>query len=286
MGKKEISKLLQEDKGWISVDERMPMSGIIVIIRIYNPHYIYHEDKETIYHAEDIKLAQILSDYNDPENKDKMRWSIIPPYPLYDYSPLSKMDQLLDGSIVTHWAEASNKDIEAWRSRFNISDGYLSLRVETDDDHRQLMYRALMYSLGIVGNAYMKEKSDELLAFHIILQDLLNSMDKRIYIKDGKEISLWDKEVSLEEQKKRPDDVSSELQEILNSTKHMLDEGSNNITEDKLLAAVKILSSNLLKKSKDPHQYCITDSIKYEIKNLLSSLSIDPSKADAILEEE
>lgn len=289
--KKEISKLLKEDKGWISIKDKTPEPGVTVIIRIFNPHYIYHEDKNSVYHAEDIKLATCLKDYEDPDNVDKFKWSIIHPYPLFDYSPLSKMDHLEEGSIVTHWAVPTKDDIKGWNSRFDISDGYLSLYVGTDDDHRQLLYRALMYGASMIGNAYMREKTDELLAFHIILQDMLNSMDKRICILDGKEVPLWDKEPDIEELRKGTDNsmidnqVSAELKEIINSTKHMLDDEPE-IPQYKFLEAIESFYCNLLKKSKDPHQYCIVDSIKYELRSLLTKLSIEPDKIEIILKEE
>lgn len=187
--KKRISKLLDEDRGWHNIKDKLPDADKHVIIRMTNPHYIYYETDVEIYYAEDLKIAKCVKDYNDPDNIDKCTWSIIPPYPKFDYSPLSRYDRLLEGTVVTHWADVSDEDIESWNNRFNITDAYLTLRFDIDDDHAELMYKALMYGAGVIGRAYTQEKSDELLAYHVMLQDLLNSMDKNVMIENGKEIS-------------------------------------------------------------------------------------------------
>ena len=214
--KKKISKLLNEDRNWHNVHDTLPNPDQIVFIRFTNPHYIYYETDVEIYYAEDLKLAKCTRDYDDPDNIEKCSWSIIPPYPKYDYSPLSKYDKINEGSVVTHWAEANDENIKDWNNRFNISDDYITLKFDIDDDHSELMYKALMFAMGYIGNAYVNNKSDELLAYHIVLQDLLNSMDKNIMIENGVEISKNTNYNPVEEDGFN-DKVASELQEVINT---------------------------------------------------------------------
>lgn len=232
--KKKISKILNEDRGWHNVKDKLPPIDKPVVIRFINPKFVYYETETEIYLAEDYKIAQCLRDYNDPDNIEKCSWNIIPPYPKFDYSPMSRKDKLLEGVIVTHWTEASDEDLLSWKSRFNIIDSYLTLKVEIDDDHAEVLYHTLMYANAMIGNAYDKEKTDVLLASHILLGDILNSMDKNIHIINGKEVSLsTEYDPSNEDSgENNSDSVSNELKEVINSTKHLLDTKSLNIESE------------------------------------------------------
>lgn len=192
--KKKISNVLKENREWFDINEKIPNQGERVIIRITNDKYIYGEDDNEIYYAEDIKVATFAKSYNS----DECRFIIDPPYPMFDYSPLSRKDRLLEGTVITHWAYPDEGELEGWDTRFDISHEYDKLRIEVDPEHAEDVYRAFMWGASFIAQANAEEfksakPGEGIRRLHETLYDLLACMDKNCYIENGKMIPLNDK---------------------------------------------------------------------------------------------
>lgn len=143
--KEEISNILMEEREWVSSDNK-PDVDIPVIIRIVNKNIIYYKNHNEVMYAEDMKIGKW----------DGTIWSILPPYPRYDYSPLSKFGELSSGTVVTHWAEPLNDEFEGWNSRFDrLTDHYLN--IEVAPEYEEDVYRALMWGAAYISKFGGKE---------------------------------------------------------------------------------------------------------------------------------
>ena len=109
-------------------------SDKLVLIRLQSPDKVFMESRTEIVYLEDLKIAKFVNGV----------WEIEGPFPLFDFSPLSKFAKLNDDTIVTHWAELSDKEIEAWHHRFDNHFEYNTFKVEIDDDKKEDIYRALI----------------------------------------------------------------------------------------------------------------------------------------------
>ncbi len=165
------SKILADKEGWNSVEEKLPLIGEKVAIRMY----IEEDD------IEDVTLGL----WNGEE------WEQCSPYPLYDYSPFTNKDKVT--STVTHWHEpnpddeSSMGDIKSYESRFNIFINYNELDISVDDEHREIVFRGLMgatLALGTMLDSMEAHASDNIdmfnnlvSAYHVIydLHSVLNN---------------------------------------------------------------------------------------------------------------
>ena len=136
--KEEISNILKEEREWVSSDNK-PDIDVPVIIRIVNKNIINNRNHNEVLYAEDMKIGKW----------DGETWSILPPYPKYDYSPLSKFGELNSGTIVSHWAEPLNDEFDSWNTRFGrLTDYYLNIDVAPE--YEEDVYRALMWGAAYV----------------------------------------------------------------------------------------------------------------------------------------
>lgn len=131
--KTEISKILMEERNWMDANENKPDLDTAVVIRIVDKNKIYYEDRTEVMYVEDIKIA----------SWDGYNWYICPPFPKYDYSPLSDHFEINDGAIVTHWATPEEGEVNAWYTRFDRIDNY-HLNIDVDPEHEEEVYRALL----------------------------------------------------------------------------------------------------------------------------------------------
>ena len=136
--KEEVSLILKEDRDWSDINNK-PDINIPVVMRIVNKNMIYVENRNEILYAEDIKIGQF----------DGNNWHVYPPYPKYDYSPLSQYSELNDGSIVSHWAPVESGELEAWNNRFKRIFDY-PLKIEVDPEHEETVYKALMWGAAYI----------------------------------------------------------------------------------------------------------------------------------------
>lgn len=187
--KKEVSEILKaHSTDWHNAKDVVPEAGKHVAIRFVNRRHVYDENDKEIYYVEDEKIGTFLRDINDPDNIASGRWSIDPPYPKYDYSPIAKDDKLLEGTIVTHWREVSEEDLERYRTRFSLANAsmkdYGTLKLEVDREHEEVVYRALLWGASSLGR--LAGKNEMMLALHGILYDLTYCIDSDEYIENGK----------------------------------------------------------------------------------------------------
>ena len=148
--KQKVSNILNENREWFDATKKKPNPGERVVIRFTNEKYIYGEDDKSIYYAEDIKVGRYVKAYDD---SDTGRFVIDPPFPKYDYSPLSRKENLLEGSVVTHWAYPDDGELEGWDTRFDMFGTYNKLRIEVDPEHEEDVYRALMWGASFISQS-------------------------------------------------------------------------------------------------------------------------------------
>jgi hypothetical protein len=137
--KDEVSMILNEKRNWIDINTTKPNENTPVVVRMVNKNMIYTENKSEVLYAEDVKIAEW----------DGEEWMIIPPYPKYDYSPITKFSELNEGTVVTHWAEVSDDELEDWKNRFNRFSDY-NMKIEIDPEHEEDVYRALMWGAAYI----------------------------------------------------------------------------------------------------------------------------------------
>lgn len=190
--KHKLSMILDKNNGreWIDINSSLPDLNNPVVIRITNENIIFAEDDENIIFAEDEKVAKRISDINNP---DKFRWSIIPPWPKYDYSPLSSKDQLIDGTVVTHWSYLQSGELDGWNSRLDLLGDYNHLSIKVSADYEEIVYRSLLYGANMIARSVdgkLDETSNELYAaMYAVLTDLQYCIDKDVHISNSKVIN-------------------------------------------------------------------------------------------------
>lgn len=181
--KRVVSNILVEPRNWQDAKKVKPGLGELVVIRMMNPNVLYGENDTEIYPAEDMKLAKWIPGQKNP---DDGTWVIEPPYPLFDFSPLSNKDALNEDTIVTHWAVPEEGEIEGWKTRFDQTYIYKTLKLEVDGDHIKDVYRALVWGSAFIANNNPGDPDARKLAN--ILYDLQYVLDT------GKGIDLTDEE--------------------------------------------------------------------------------------------
>lgn len=183
--KNEISMILQESRKWYDANDVKPEAGECVVIRFENRDKIYGEDENNIMYAEDEKVAQYIRDVDDPK---KGRWSICPPYPKYDYSPLSQMDQILDGTVVTHWAKLEEGELEGWKTRFDPIGTYTGLEINVAPEDEEVVYHALIIGANALARLYNMKSDDEsnpARPLYAVLNDMQACIDTNMRIMNG-----------------------------------------------------------------------------------------------------
>lgn len=172
--KKIVSEILSEKRQWVDARLSKPDPGVKVVIRMSDPAIIFAETETEILPSEDEKIAEWVRDINDPNNGD---WRICPPYPRYDYSPLSQKEQINPDTVVTHWAIPEAEEVEFYESRFNIVNTYKKLNLEVDEQHEADVYRALLWGAAFIQKANPNDPQAMYLA--TVLYDLQYILDTR-----------------------------------------------------------------------------------------------------------
>lgn len=142
MNKKVLSKVLLDGHEWFSTSEidKVPRSEPLVV-RLEHPKTVIGEDKDVIMYMEDIKVAML--------NKEG-EWRILPPHPLYDFSPLSSKDHVYDGVNVSHWRYPINNEVGEWAKRLMPINHYSKLVLEVDKDNERDVYIALIHAANAI----------------------------------------------------------------------------------------------------------------------------------------
>lgn len=191
--KTEVSMILQQQRDWHDASKELPDANEPVVFRFVNKGKVYAEDDENIIYAEDIKVGRFASNYDDPS---KGVWKIDPPFPKYDFSPLSKNDQLLEGSVVTHWAKVSDEELEGWKTRFDPIGEYHGLSIRVAPEEEELVYRALLRGANAIARMYNIGAADvkndpqqrEIYMMYAVLNDLQFCIDTNSHIVNGEQI--------------------------------------------------------------------------------------------------
>lgn len=174
--KKIISHILEEQREWVPAAAAKPRYNQQVVMRLYNPNIIYRETETEIYPSEDIKIGRYARGYGEGGS-----WYVDPPFPRFDYSPLTNKESLNEGTVVTHWAIPSKKEIEAWNDRFSQINLFRKLKLEVDEEHEEDVYRALMFGAAYIQNMLRLtgEDNPEAVRLATILYDLQYVLDSR-----------------------------------------------------------------------------------------------------------
>lgn len=214
--KKVVSNILLEKRKWIDVKDAVPSPGQLVVVRLLNTKIIYGETDTEIYPAEDIKVANYAKDYNNPEIG---HWHIAAPYPKYDFSPLTSKDKLLDGTVVTHWAELEKGELEGWNTRFDPAFVYKKLILQVDEDHEEDVYRALMWGAAFIDK--IERDNPEAKKLVRILYDLQSVLDKGEGIDRTDEeyedaLAAWEEKVVAARDKAQAESDEADTEAALN----------------------------------------------------------------------
>lgn len=151
------SKILQENIGWKDVKKEIPLNDERVVARLYH-------DKTD---QEDVKVVTY--------SRDASSWNVSPPFPLFDYSPLSKKATLKSGVRVTHWRYPDTEELKFWDERFQPIGTYERLSIDVDPEHAEEVYRALIWGASMIYN--FADEEHKYLAD--ILSDLQACMDTK-----------------------------------------------------------------------------------------------------------
>ena len=161
--KKEISQVLKERRQWFETKDKMPEEKQPVVIRLCHRTWKTGETETEVYPAEDVKIGYYANG----------KWTILPPHPKYDYSPLSDRTDLRKDVDVTHWAIPEEKELEWWVARFNRTREYKVLALQVDPDHAKNLYRALIWGAALINQQADPEVKD----LSSYLYDLQNCID-------------------------------------------------------------------------------------------------------------
>ena len=179
------SKILQENRKWFDASKELPRPGQKVVIRMCDPSMeLGKTEAGKIIAVEDMKIGVHI------DNK----WMIAPPYPKFDYSPLSSGPFINDGAIVTHWAvpeegvDGDIGEVEAWETRFSLAGEYKTLSVKIDEKYEELLYRACSLGAACIRKIYGEDK--DTLPMIAVLWDIQAIMDQDAEIRDGELIKV------------------------------------------------------------------------------------------------
>lgn len=169
--KLEISHILTDNHEWIASNIIQPTIAIPTILRLVNKNDIIYQNNREVRYAEDMKVGQW----------DGEKWNILPPYPKYDYSPLSHMSEISEGVEVTHIADITIEELDAWTSRTDRVYDY-SMKIKIDPKYEEDVYHSLMwgsaYISRLINQAATKDEFDRLNKVYEILCDMQACIDQ------------------------------------------------------------------------------------------------------------
>lgn len=163
--KKIVSRILKEERNWIESKTEFPEHKEPVVIRLCHDTLSSGETETVIYPLEDIKVGYF--------DVDISKWVVLPPYPKYDFSPLSTRSDIKEHVNVTHWAVLEEGELEGWKTRFDLLGSYKKLELNIDLENEKDVYRALMYGAAFISK--YGDKNDK--KFSDILCDLQYCID-------------------------------------------------------------------------------------------------------------
>lgn len=197
--KRRISRILAENRDWHNVKDCLPPANHPVVIRFVDNGLAFDENETEILVAEDTKIGRCIRDFNNPDDITKCQWVIDPPFPKYDFSMLSCKEKIRDGSVVTHWAEPTQADLNYYYHQFDFRFKYDKLRLEVDQETEEEVYKALANASAALSWYYgVKEPEEEELKanwqaaqiWRELLRDLQKCIDDGVYMHNGQILKL------------------------------------------------------------------------------------------------
>lgn len=171
----EVSKILDEiDFDWNNIDTSLPEAGKTYLIRIENRNSICSESRLEIAYVENIYLATY----------DGKEFSICPPYVVCDLRGMTDKSKVLDDNdniSITHFAEAPDEAIKAWKDRLKIVGNYNQLSLLVDDEHEKDVYSTLAFIAGTISEILERMRNtdlfEDLVKSYKLIKDLQTVMD-------------------------------------------------------------------------------------------------------------
>ena len=172
----QIVKSVIINDGWNSLDDNIPSGK--VLIRIVDNNRIYHRDRDEVYYAEDMRLAEYVNG----------RWELIGPHQKYEYSPVVTRDhKIASGCIVTHYKVPTEEELVVWNKRFNMHNHYEHLSLHIDEENEEMVYDSFTIALAALSNSINLSADDE--TKHKFAKAYTVISDLQSLIDTGKEIN-------------------------------------------------------------------------------------------------
>lgn len=170
--KKHISRIINNKRKWIDSKVNKPDLNTPVTVRLCHTTKCVKETEVEVYPIEDVKIASY----------DGTKWKILPPYPKYDYSPLSNKENIKENVVITHWSMTTSEELEWWNERFDLIRSYDKLELAVDNKNEELVYRALLWGASLIN----QHAPEELKYLSDILYDLQHCIDVNMKKEDKK----------------------------------------------------------------------------------------------------
>lgn len=174
--KKVLSRILMYEakREWNKLEVSKPDIGSVVVIRLCDNETVIDENDLHIFVLEDLKVAKLV---------EEDKWEILPPHPLFDYSPLSNKSEVNEKATISHWSNLQGSDLDNWNNRLNQIREYGSLDLTVDDENLELVYKSLLHGAhaiaAIAGQSFIEEKDNPYRPMYEVLSDLQAILDKK-----------------------------------------------------------------------------------------------------------
>lgn len=149
-----------------------------VLIRIVDKNRIYHRNRDEVYYAEDMRLAEYIDG----------KWELIGPHQKYEYSHVVTRDhKIAPRCIVTHYKVPTEEELVTWDKRFNMHNHYEHLSLHIDSENEEMVYDSFTIALAALNNSINLSANDEtkrkFARAYTVISDLQSLIDS------GKEIN-------------------------------------------------------------------------------------------------
>jgi hypothetical protein len=171
-----IKKILNDGRDWKDVNDELPEYGKRVVIHYTNDEYTVYETDTQIYKAEAMAVG-VLEEHDG-------EFHICPPYIKYEYSPLTKRSELINGTKVTHWAEATEEDLKDWDDQYMLDNKYEQFDFQVSEDMEENVYKTIIRARSIVNDIMAikvsKDKNDMMYRLNSVIDHYLGVEDMTI----------------------------------------------------------------------------------------------------------
>lgn len=147
----QIEKSVILNNEWNPVyDNNIPFGK--VLIRIVDKNRIYYRNRDEVYYAEDMRLAEYING----------KWELIGPHQKYEYSPVITRDhKIAQNCIVSHYKVPREEELVTWNKRFNMHNHYEYLSLHIDEENEEMVYDSFTIALAALNNSINLSTDDE-----------------------------------------------------------------------------------------------------------------------------